>query len=56
MNTRVCPHLTEKIAATLAQLNTVISGKPAQVQASVVCLLAGGHLLIEDVQIGRAHV
>ena len=49
MNTRVCPHLTEKIAATLAQLNTVISGKPAQVQASVVCLLAGGHLLIEDV-------
>ena len=33
----------------LAQLNTVIVGKPAQVQDCVACLLAGGHLLIEDV-------
>lgn len=31
------------------QLNTVIVGKSAQVQDSVVCLLAGGHLLIEDI-------
>ena len=31
------------------QLNTVIVGKPAQTQDCVVCLLAGGHLLIEDV-------
>ena len=31
------------------QLNTVIIGKPAQTQDCVVCLLAGGHLLIEDV-------
>ncbi|MEY2684170.1 MAG: hypothetical protein RJA09_1314 [Pseudomonadota bacterium] len=33
----------------LAQLNTVIAGKPDQVRDSVCCLLAGGHLLIEDV-------
>jgi MoxR-like ATPase len=31
------------------QLNTVIVGKPGQIQDSVVCLLAGGHLLIEDI-------
>ena len=37
-----------KIKAIIDQLNTIIVGKPAQVQASVACLLAGGHLLIED--------
>ncbi len=33
----------------LSQLNTVIVGKPQQVSDCVACLLAGGHLLIEDV-------
>jgi MoxR-like ATPase len=33
----------------LDQLNTVIVGKPAQIQDCVACLLAGGHLLIDDV-------
>ncbi len=33
----------------LNQLNTVIVGKSAQIQDCVACLLAGGHLLIEDV-------
>jgi MoxR-like ATPase len=33
----------------LDQLNTAIVGKPTQVQDCVACLLAGGHLLIEDV-------
>lgn len=33
----------------LNQLNTVIVGKPAQIQDCVACLLAGGHLLIDDV-------
>jgi MoxR-like ATPase len=37
-----------KLTALLNQLNTVIVGKPAQVQDCVACLLAGGHLLIED--------
>ena len=38
-----------KLQALLDQLNTVIVGKPAQVRDCVACLLAGGHLLIEDV-------
>ena len=33
----------------LDQLNTVIVGKPSQIQDCVACLLAGGHLLIDDV-------
>ena len=37
-----------KIKALLDQLNSVIVGKPDQIQDSVACLLAGGHLLIED--------
>ena len=42
-------NVTEKIQAILGQLNSVIAGKAPQVQDSVTCLLAGGHLLIEDV-------
>ena len=42
-------HVKEKLQALLNQLNTVIVGKSAQVQDCVACLLAGGHLLIEDV-------
>lgn len=37
------------IQSILNQLNTVIVGKSSQVQDCVACLLAGGHLLIEDV-------
>ena len=42
-------HVKEKLQALLNQLNTVIVGKSAQVQDCVACLMAGGHLLIEDV-------
>ena len=42
-------HTPQKLKALLDQLNTVIAGKAQQVQDSVACLLAGGHLLIEDV-------
>jgi len=38
----------KKLKSLLGQLNTVIVGKPSQVQNSVACLIAGGHLLIED--------
>ncbi|MGI4776732.1 MAG: AAA family ATPase [Janthinobacterium lividum] len=38
-----------KLASLLGQLNTVIVGKETQVRDCVACLLAGGHLLIEDV-------
>ena len=42
-------HVKEKLQTLLNQLNTVIVGKSVQVQDCVACLLAGGHLLIEDV-------
>ena len=42
-------HAQHKIQSLLNQLNTVITGKSLQVQDCVTCLLAGGHLLIEDV-------
>lgn len=42
-------HAQHQIKALLDQLNTVIVGKNSQVQDCVACLLAGGHLLIEDV-------
>ena len=42
-------HADSKIAQLLNQLNTVIVGKTSQVADCVGCLLAGGHLLIEDV-------
>ena len=38
-----------KLTALVDQLNTVIVGKFDQTQDCVACLLAGGHLLIEDV-------
>jgi MoxR-like ATPase len=37
------------IEGVLAQLNTVILGKDAQIRLCVACLLARGHLLIEDI-------
>ncbi len=38
-----------KLKSLLNQLNTVIVGKNLQIQDCVACLLAGGHLLIDDV-------
>ncbi len=38
-----------KLNAIRDQLNTVIVGKASQIQDCVACLLAGGHLLIDDV-------
>jgi MoxR-like ATPase len=31
------------------QISTIIVGKPVQIDDSIACLLAGGHLLVEDV-------
>ena len=39
----------EKLKSLVNQLNTVIVGKSAQTRDCVACLLAAGHLLIEDV-------
>jgi MoxR-like ATPase len=38
-----------QIEAVLAQLNRVILGKDAQIRLCLACLLARGHLLIEDI-------
>jgi len=37
-----------KVEKILMQLNTVLLGKAEQTKLALVCLLAGGHLLIED--------
>lgn len=43
------PAAGAEIAAVLAQLNRVILGKDAQIRLCLACLLARGHLLIEDI-------
>jgi MoxR-like ATPase len=40
--------LTIVLDRLLHQISTVVVGKPAQIRDGVACLLAGGHLLIED--------
>lgn len=42
------PALREALAQGLAQVNGVVLGKRREVKLAFVCLLAGGHLLIED--------
>ncbi|WP_017462274.1 AAA family ATPase [Dyella ginsengisoli] len=41
--------LMQRLEAALAQVNQVLLGKPRQVKLAFTCLLAGGHLLLEDV-------
>ena len=41
--------LTTQIAELTSQISTIIVGKKAQIEDCVTCMLAGGHLLIEDV-------
>ncbi|MQR02529.1 AAA family ATPase [Glaciimonas soli] len=38
-----------KIHAVAKQINQIVVGKEQQIRQALVCLLAGGHLLIEDV-------
>jgi MoxR-like ATPase len=40
--------LAGPLEALQRQISTIIKGKPAQIQDCVACLIAGGHLLIED--------
>lgn len=40
--------LRQRLDATEAQLNRVLLGKPRQVKLALACLIAGGHLLLED--------
>jgi MoxR-like ATPase len=41
--------LRHRLDAALAQVNGVLLGKPRQVKLAFACLVAGGHLLLEDV-------
>ncbi|HAS32482.1 MAG TPA: ATPase, partial [Microbacterium sp.] len=40
---------TDATRAIIGSVERVIDGKPAAVRSALVCLLAEGHLLIEDV-------
>jgi MoxR-like ATPase len=42
------PDTAQLLRALQRQISTIIKGKPAQIADCVACLLAGGHLLIED--------
>ena len=43
------PSLTSRLATLAGQISTVVVGKRPQIEDCIACLLAGGHLLIEDV-------
>ncbi|ODS23738.1 AAA family ATPase [Candidatus Endobugula sertula] len=46
---KVSPHVTHQLIQSLGHsLNHIILGKSQQIQQALTCLLAGGHLLIED--------
>ncbi|KPC55135.1 AAA family ATPase [Amantichitinum ursilacus] len=40
--------MTPSFAAAIDQLNSIILGKPRQIRLALACLLAQGHLLLED--------
>ncbi|MFZ2991183.1 AAA family ATPase [Ideonella sp.] len=41
-------NLQARLTQLKSQISTIIIGKPVQIEDSLACLLAGGHLLIED--------
>ncbi|MEO9077954.1 MAG: MoxR family ATPase [Rhodanobacter sp.] len=41
--------LHQRLKAAMGQVNRVLLGKPRQVKLAFTCLIAGGHLLLEDV-------
>ncbi|MDR1295077.1 MAG: AAA family ATPase [Bifidobacteriaceae bacterium] len=49
MNPEVWPEIQRIAAAVMASIGSVITGKPQAIRLAVTVLLAGGHLLIEDV-------
>ncbi|WP_374564486.1 AAA family ATPase [Ideonella sp.] len=42
-------HLQSRLSQLKNQISTIIVGKAEQIDDSIACLLAGGHLLVEDV-------
>ncbi len=49
LNEEPAPDLRVRLGEALAQLNQVILGKDAEIRLCLACLLARGHLLIEDI-------
>jgi len=43
------PDLAQRLSRLTDQISTIIVGKRPQIEDCIACLLAGGHLLIEDV-------
>jgi MoxR-like ATPase len=46
---QIKPQHGAPLSALIDQISTIIVGKRAQIEDCIVCMLAGGHLLIEDV-------
>ncbi len=42
-------NLSHRLATLVAQVSTIVVGKRSQIEDCIACILAGGHLLIEDV-------
>ena len=49
MVTRMDVQLARQLSRLVDQISTIVVGKRPQIEDCVACLLAGGHLLIEDV-------
>jgi MoxR-like ATPase len=49
MNARIHASRTAQLSRLVDQISTIVVGKRPQIEDAVACLLAGGHLLIEDV-------
>jgi MoxR-like ATPase len=43
------PGLVRKVSAVIAAANRIILGKESPIRLALVCLITGGHLLIEDI-------
>src|SRR5450755_2027637 len=41
--------LTDRLATVLSELGRIVVGKPTQLRLALACMLARGHLLIEDI-------
>ena len=46
---RMDDSLTRQLSRLVDQISTIVVGKRPQIEDCMACLLAGGHLLIEDV-------
>jgi MoxR-like ATPase len=46
---RIDPDITRRLVRLVDQISTIIVGKRPQIEDCATCLMAGGHLLIEDV-------